>query len=298
MNAKIFLRAVLCLCAILFISNNMAAQTGDFSDIKGISQFDRLPTYLRDRGSGTPTSMFGTYIREGEFFFYPFFEYYLDDNAEYDPLELGYGLDADFRGKYRASEYLIFLGYGITDRIVFELEAAYIDATLEKSPDDTSSVPDKLEESGLGDIQTQIDFLWKKESETGPGFFSYLEVVYPHNKDKKLTGTGDWEFKGGTAMIRGFGWGTVTVRAALEYSMEEEAFELGEIALEYLKRVSAHWRLYAGVEGTQDEVELITEAQWHINDNVFFKFNNAFGLTSKATDWAPEAGVMLSFFAN
>jgi hypothetical protein len=28
---------------------------------------------------------------------------------------------------------------------------------------------------------------------------------------------------------------------------------------------------------------------------VLLKLNNAFALTSKSTDWAPEAGVMLSF---
>ena len=43
-----------------------------------------------------------------------------------------------------------------------------------------------------------------------------------------------------------------------------------------------------GVEGTQDEVEFISEAQWHISDRVFLKLNNAVGLTSKAADWAPE----------
>jgi hypothetical protein len=48
------------------------------------------------------------------------------------------------------------------------------------------------------------------------------------------------------------------------------------------------------VEGTQDELELITEAQWHITDRIFVKLNNALGITSKATDWAPEIGIMFS----
>jgi len=42
-------------------------------------------------------------------------------------------------------------------------------------------------------------------------------------------------------------------------------------------------------------VELITEAQWYLSDSVFAELNNAFGVTSKATDWAPEMGVMFSF---
>lgn len=292
-----FSLTMICICLLMgsiMIASNVMAQSDDYPDIKGISQFDQLPQYLHDRGPGTPTSMFGTFARKGELLIYPFFEYYLDDNMEYAPDELGYGLDEDFEGVFRGSEYLMFLGFGITDRLVFEIEVAYMDASLEKSADDTTELPDKLEEIGWGDAQTQVNYMWKKETSTGPGFFSYLEVVYPYNKEKVLIGTGDWEYKLGTGLIRGFGWGTMTFRAAVEYSRDEEKAEIGEIAAEYLKRLSAHWRFYAGVEGTQDEVELITELQWHINDNIFFKFNNSFGITPKATDWAPETGIMIS----
>ena len=48
-------------------------------------------------------------------------------------------------------------------------------------------------------------------------------------------------------------------------------------------------------EGTQDEIELSTEAQLHLNRNMFCKSNNAFGISSKATDWAPEVGIAFSF---
>jgi len=294
MKIGAFLPAALCLYMFFFSAGYLLAQTQDFTHVEGISQYDQLPIYLRDRGAGTPTSMFATFARRGELLVYPFFEYYFDDNAEYAPEEFGYGLDVDFRGRYRASEYLIFLGYGLTDRIAVELEAAYIDASLQKSREDTAGVPNRVEESGLGDVQTQVDFMWKKETESRPGFSSYFEVVYPHNKGKKLIGTSDWEFKGGVGIVRGSRWGTFQIRAAVEYVSREDKFEMGELAVEYIKRVSAHWRLYAGVEGAQDEWEFITEAQWHINDNVFFKFNNAIGITSKATDWAPEIGVMFA----
>ena len=66
-------------------------------------------------------------------------------------------------------------------------------------------------------------------------------------------------------------------------------------AVEYLRRLSPTWRVYGGVEGTQDEVELITEAQWHLSPAMFLKLNSSFGLTSKATDWAPEVGIMFAF---
>lgn len=250
---------------------------------------------LRDRGSGIPTSMFGTYVRSGELLFYPFFEYYRDADAEYSPDEMGYGLDADFRAKYRASERLIFLGYGISERLAVELEAAHITARLEKSPDDPSAMPARVEESGLGDVEGQLRWRWNRESERRPELFSYFETVFPLQKQRRLIGTRDWEFKLGTGIVRGFAWGTTTIRAAVEYDAEDGGAALGEYAVEYLKRLSPRVRVLGAIEGDQDEVELISEAQWFLRPNVFIKLNNAFGLTSKATDWAPEIGIMFAF---
>lgn len=34
-----------------------------------------LPDFLQDRGSGVPTSQFGTYIERGQWMVYPFYEY-------------------------------------------------------------------------------------------------------------------------------------------------------------------------------------------------------------------------------
>jgi len=53
--------------------------------------------------------------------------------------------------------------------------------------------------------------------------------------------------------------------------------------------------VYAGIEGTQDEVEFISEFQLWLSDTVRLKVNSAFGLTTKATGWAPEIGLMISF---
>jgi hypothetical protein len=39
----------------------------------------------------------------------------------------------------------------------------------------------------------------------------------------------------------------------------------------------------------------VGEAQWFVRPNVFVKLNSGVGLTSKATDWAPEIGVVFSF---
>ena len=114
---------------------------------------ENLPYYLYDRGTGIATSMFGTYVCPGELLIYPFVEFYFDSDQEYSPDELGYDLDEDYRGKYQAIEALIFIGYGIDNRWALEFEAAVIDARLEKSSDDTSDMPDTLEESGLGDVE-------------------------------------------------------------------------------------------------------------------------------------------------
>jgi hypothetical protein len=237
--------------------------------------------------------MFGTYIQHRQFITYFFAEYYLDNNMEYKPAELGYGLEEDFRGRYRAIEGLVYLAYGLTDWLAIEFEAAVIKASLEKSSDDTSALPEKIEESGLGDVEGQIRWRWMKENDRRPELFSYFETVFPLQKDKTLIGTQDWEFKLGAGVLKGFSIGTFTLRAALEYVPQETKVELGEYAVEYLKRLSPSWRVYAGVEGSQDEVEFIPEVQWHIvTDTIIVKLNSAIGITSKATDWAPEVGIM------
>jgi hypothetical protein len=252
--------------------------------------------FRADRGPGVATSMFGTYVRGGEWLVYPFIEHYRDRNFEYKPEELGYAGDVDRRGRYRASEALVFLAYGVTDDLAVEVEGAVIRASLDKAAADTSALPARLTESGVGDIEGQVRWRWKRETASGPEAFSYVEVVTPRHRDQPLTGTPGWELKVGTGVARGFGWGTMTARAAVEYATASSSHvDLGEYAVEYLKRVSPRWRVYAGIEGAQDEVSFIAEAQWFLRPNIFVKLNSGVGLTSKATDWAPEIGVVFAF---
>jgi hypothetical protein len=248
--------------------------------------------HLRDRGPGIALSQFGTYIEPGEWIIYPFFEYYLDSDAEYSPDEFGFDLDLDFRGEYKASEGLIFLGYGVSDRLAIELEAAIISAELQTAPGDPTAIADTISESGLGDVEGQLRWRWTAETASHPEVFSYFETVVPTQDEGSLIGTTDWEFKLGSGVSRGFSFGSVTARVAVEYDRAESAAELGEAALELVRQISPAWRGYVGVEGTQDEVEGITELQWWISRGVILKLNNAVGLTSKATDWAPEVGLM------
>lgn len=251
-------------------------------------------TRLRDRGEGVPLSMFGTYLRSGQLMVYPFFEYYRDGDYEYEAAELGFGSDiTELRSRYRASEGLIMFGYGLSEDVAIEVEAAVISATLTKSPLDRSSMPSILKQSGLGDVEAQLRWRYNRESESRPEVFSYFETVFPFQKEKLLIGTPDWELKFGTGVIRSFSFGTITARASV--ANVGGTFEPGEYALEYLRRFSPRFRLFAGLEGSEDEVEAIGEAQIFLRPNVMLKINNAFGVTPKAPGWAPEIGVAFFF---
>jgi hypothetical protein len=255
-----------------------------------------LPYYLRDRGPGMPTSMFGTYVRQGERLLYPFFEWYADRNLEYKPSELGYSGDTDYRGRYRANEGLLWVSYGLGRNWAIELEAAYIGAELQKAADDPSAMPGEVEETGLGDVEGQLRWRFQEETARRPELFTYFETVFPLQRQRRLIGTSAWEHKLGIGLTRGFRWGTMTFRTSVEYSREEGKIDAGEYAIEYLKRLSPSVRVVAAIEGNQlDEVALITELQWHIAPRVFFKFNHGLGLTTNATDFAPEIGVIFSF---
>jgi hypothetical protein len=252
--------------------------------------------WLNDRGTGLPTSMFGTFINKGELIVYPFFEAYVDDDFEYQPEELGSVGDVDYRGRYRAKEGLVLVAYGLTDRIAVEFEIAGISATLDKAPNDPSSVPARIHESGLGDVEGQIRWRWNRESAERPEFFSFTEFVVPHAEDKPLIGTPGVEIKFGTGLVRGYSWGTILARASVEYEGGSSSqFDSGEYAVEFVKRLNPRFRIYAGIEGTQDEVSAIGELQWHLTPHVIVKTGSGFGLTSKATDFAPEIGILFSF---
>lgn len=254
------------------------------------------PYYLRDRGTGIPTSIFGTYVRKGELLIYPFYEYYRDGNFEYEPFEFGYESRQEFRGRYRAHEGLIFIGYGVSDRLALEFEAGVISADFTKSAQDLTPLPMHIEESGLSDVEGQVRWRWNFENESKPEFFNYFEYVLPTGEKNSLIGTSDWELKLGIGLIKGFRWGTLTFRFAAEYSEAEKRVEPGEYAVEYLRRISDRFRFFAMVEGSQDEVSVVPEIQWHFSDKIFLKANSGFAVSSKATDFSPEVGVVFAFY--
>jgi len=254
-----------------------------------------LPPYLADRGRGMATSQFGTYVRKGEWLVYAFYEYTKTSGFEYAPDELGFTGDEEHVGTLTEREGLLFISHGFTDRLAGELEGAlHATSSLRKASDDFSAVPDRLEESGLGDVEGQLRWRWAEEGERRPEMYSFLEVVFPFQRSNVLLGTQDWEYSLGFAAIKGHPWGTLTGRVSLGYS--ESQLEVGEYAVEYLKRLSQTWRFYAAVEGQQtDEVEVIVEGQARLSPHVLLKFNSGFGVTAKAPDVAPEIGLLFSF---
>ena len=264
--------------------------------LSSVAHAQRRAPYLADRGTGIATSMFGEYVHKGELLVYPFYEFTLFNQFEYKPAELGFGLDQDFRGTFREHEANFFLAYGVSDRIALELESAlFATARLRKDPSDPSALPAELNESGFGDTQAEIRYRFAHETGTRPELFSYLEVDFPFQRHRRIIGTQTWAYKLGAGAIKGFSFGTLTARVAGEYDEADKRVVFGEYALEYLKRLSPRFRLYAGVEGNQGEVEWIVEGQYWLGERVRLKLNSAFGVTSKAPDFAPEIGVMLHF---
>ncbi len=255
-----------------------------------------LPPYLHDRGEGIHTSLFGTYVRDKEFLFYPFYEYTRFSKFEYKPSELGFNGEEDFFGKAVEQEFLVFFAYGFSDSLMVEFESAlYSSVSFDKASDDTSAVPNHIRESGLGDTEGQIRWRWLKETEKRPEVLITFETVFPLQKDRKLLGTQDWEFSPGITLTKGYALGTLSLRMTLSYTTEEHTIEFGEYALEYVKKTSDKWRFVLALEGEQDELQIVGEAQYALSKRAVLKLNCGFGITEKAPDIAPEIGVVFAF---
>ena len=175
--------------------------------------------YLRDRGSGLATSLFGTYVEPGQWLVYPFYEYTSTSAFEYKPGEVGFVGEQDYLGRLDTHEFDFFVSRGLTERAEVELEGQlYTTATLDRAATDTSGVPPRLEESGVGEIEGQFRYRWQEERAHRPELFSFLELVFPLQKRKHLIGAQDWGGEIGFGATKGFRWGTVTARASAKRS--------------------------------------------------------------------------------
>ncbi len=254
-----------------------------------------LPTYLADRGIGIPTSQFAVFVEPGEWIVYPFYEYTRTPKFEYHPSELGSVGGTDYNGKLFEHEALLFVAYGISNRVSIEFEGAlYAKTEFEKAKDDPSNLPTRLRESGLGDVEGQIRWRWQDETARRPELYSYFEAVLPLQKNKLLIGTQDWEGALGIGFLRGHSWGTLGGRIAVAWDGADSRGELGEYAIEYIKQTH-NWRFYAALEGESVEVSFIGEAQRKLGPHAILKLNCGVGLTELSPDIAPEVGVLFHF---
>jgi hypothetical protein len=276
------------LVAIAFLS---AAVPGRAAEPPG------LPAYLSDRGDGIPTSLLGTYIREKEFLFYPFFEYTRIKHFEYEPRDFGFTGEQRFFGKLSEREALVFLAYAVNDSLAIEFESAlYSSAEFTKASNDTTSVPSSIRETGLGDTEINIRWRYLKETVSRPEATFFFKTVFPLQKNKMLIGTQDWEFEPGVVLAKGFPFGTLALRLSVAYDTGERDLAFSEWALDYVKRLAPNWRVALSLEGAQtDEVSIIGEVQYTLSQNAMLKINSGFGLVKKAPDFAPEIGVMFRF---
>jgi hypothetical protein len=254
--------------------------------------------YDNDQGDGISTSLFGTYIQKGELLLYPYFEYSMDHNREYQPSQYGFGPEQDFLAKYKSREGGLFFGYGVTDKLAIEFEASYMKATFEKDPRDLFATPNRIIEKGLGDIESQIRWLWMRPHGGWPEIQGFLEITIPSQKHKLFIGDKDWDFRPGVVLSKNYTWGKMSFRTDLEYNRESSGIDIGETAIEYLKRLSSPLRLVLAIEGGEggapDEWSFISGIRWQISNSVSLKFDNSLGITSKASDWAPQVGLVFS----
>lgn len=260
------------------------------------AQHDSLPPHLRDRGRGQPTSLFGTYIERGQLILFPYFAFTRDGNMEYQPSALGYGSDQDFRGRFQSTQAQLFVAYAFTDWLAIEFESSRIRARLDKSPDDTSAVPARIDETGLADIEAQVRLRLARERGRRPEIFASLEMIPAQQSGKVLIGDAQWDFKSSIGVIRGFRFGTMTFKTSVEYNRGDKHWDLGETSLEYLRQLNSRTRLFLAIEGGEggapDDYALVSGVRWRLTPGVFLKFDNAVGLMSKATDWETQIGLL------
>lgn len=254
--------------------------------------------YLADRGDGIRTSLLATYIRPGEFIFYPFYEYTRTTNYEYKAADFGIaGPDIDYLGKKVDHEYLIFLGYAFNDSLALEFESAlYSRARFTKASNDpVVAVPQEIRESGLGDTEMQLRWRWAKETETRPEITFAFQTVFPLQKKKKILGTQAWEFAAGVVLTKGYPFGTFTLRGQINHDRGDRETKPGEYALDYLKKLSPQWTVALTLEGEESEVSIIGELQYALSRNATLKLNLGQGISKKDRQFAPEVGVLFRF---
>ena len=260
------------------------------------AQQDTLQPPLRDRGPGVRTSEFQTYIQRGQLFVIPSASYVKDHNLEYSSLNEGSGIGQqnDLTGSFHSGSAQLLLAYGVTEWLAFEVEASYLDAHFDRSPQDTTGTQ-PINESGLGDFAVQARMRFLRERGSRPEIWGSLEFIPAANQDKLLIGDAPSDLKGEIGFTRGYQFGTMTFKTTIEWNHVDQHWDLGETSIEYLRRLSTNWRLMAALEGGEtgapDEFVFVTSLQWRASRHAVVGLANSFGFMEKSTDWEPQVGI-------
>ncbi len=252
-----------------------------------------------DRGTGIPASLFGTYIEQGRLMLYRSSKYLRDADHQYQPTEFGAGPDVDIRARLRSWSAQLWVGYGVTNWLAVEMEAAYVHARLDRAPGDTFPTGLPREESGIADIEGQFRTRLRTESRRTPELFAYAEVVIPTQTRSVLVGEPDFDIKPGIGFVKGTGVGTVQGRLGLEYNHRESKLDFGEVSLEWIRRFSPAVRTHIILEGGETGAlaiwEQIPGILVTLTRRESLKFDSQIGLSSKSPDWVLQGGLMIAF---
>lgn len=252
----------------------------------------------KDRGPGLPTSQPGIYVERGEVLFDVFAVYTKDSDYEYLPDDFGFPSPVgEFKGNNRTDGGVVLAAWGISDRFAVELRAAATKAKLDKAPEDTTGMPDTTEESGLGDVRTRLTWRWLRENEHHPELWLFEDLLLPHDSGNPLIGTSDLTAETGIGLSHGARWGTMTYRASFLYEPGSEThIDFGDIAIEYLKRVSRSVSLLGDLLLVQgDEYYVTGQVKWDLSPRVALSLLGKAGLSAAAVDTTAEGGIVFRF---
>ena len=258
---------------------HIATSTGAFAQ----EPFDRS----RDRGEGLPLSMFGTYIRSGQLVVMPVLRKCTATTTSVRSGELGSRARPSCAGASTRTN-VSCSSLRVLENIAAEFEIAGISASLDKSPLDDSALPPRLEHRALATSRA-APLAMEEGIRHAAGAVQLLRDRVSRAAVEALIGTPDWELKFGFGLTRGLRWGTISARRSLGMPTAPGSWESTRSSAEARVEPAAALRRSRRQRG---RARADHGSQILLTTRIVLKLNNSFGLTSKATDWAPEIGVM------
>ncbi|MEO5590774.1 MAG: hypothetical protein ABIS03_14430, partial [Gemmatimonadaceae bacterium] len=216
--------------------------------------------------------------------------------------EFGFPSDRDFKGRATSKGASIFAARALSRTVAVGVEAGFASASFYKSPSDASTLAGRVHESGLSDLQVEVDYSFLGESRLRPAAFLVTEIALPHNTNKPLIGSPGVVVRPALGAFKHFGNTIVLARLAGEYDSDSgTALDWGEWGVEAGARIGGSFRITAGFEGTVggsnnfDEVSLVTDARWTSRRGLGIRAQNSVGFTTNNKGYSPEVGIVFQF---